>query len=248
MRKLNRSGTSLRIIHYSMPKNEERFMYQDYKKLQNYNPAIELKGNLQIQSNKNNFCAYAYNTNKVNTNIGQLKTEADQFRKVNIKNFPNSKRTLVPELISTKDSEKWSLPRSKSTLNVKKNEMLYHRNDENKSNILNTQTKVTQHSKKCFYKKLGEDENFLNDTLNKQKSVIKFNEYSKYNKSSQITNLPGGIKRGMNEIRDDETYIRKTTHNTGKSVQRKIESDYKSNITCLPSSTVRVFEVLKFFY
>ena len=83
MRKLSRSGTEAKIIHYTMPKNDKRFLYQDHKYLQEFNPTIELTGNLNIGVKK-------YIEPK----------EINNFRRINLKNLPDTKRTLVPELIN----------------------------------------------------------------------------------------------------------------------------------------------------
>jgi len=53
--------------------------------------------------------------------------------------------------------------------------------------------------------------------------------------TTQIVNLPGGIKRNVKEIKDDEkSGIKKLNH----SNYSKLIKDFKSNIECLPGKMV----------
>lgn len=226
MKKFSRSGTTSKIIHYSQPKMDRRFNYQDQKSLQVYNPTIELTGNLNIPTK----------STILNNNV-----EFDAFRKVKVKNLPDSKRTLVPEL----NSEKKEIPRSKSSLNVKVNRDVTKRvlnpEENDYSNFLNDCGKTNKYPSKCNleYQKSTVFSTNPNDCPG-VKSHIKFNEYSKYNNTTQITYLPGGAKRTQNEINDDQKFIKgQLTRGTGKSAQKKIDVDYRSNISCLPNSAVR---------
>ena len=208
---MNRSGTSSKIIHYTMPKNEKRFMFQDKASLQQYNPAIELKGKLNIFK-------------KPETSLKEAKEEP--FRRMNLKNLPDSRRTLVPEL-----NGEQTIIRAKSSLNMR-----IDQNPGNFASMINRtqeERNVTNNPKKIF-----EGQN-NNSTLGVEpskiiKSSIKFNEYSKYNQTTQITHLPGGNKRKENDINDDNL----TKKRNDKSSNKKIETDYKSNISCLPATTV----------
>jgi hypothetical protein len=70
-------------------------------------------------------------------------------------------------------------------------------------------------------------------------------QFSSYNKTTQIVNLPGGVKRNINDINDDGDIKNmrslqkwdKPSHNT------KIYKDYKSNVACLPGTgTITVLD------
>lgn len=247
MKKLNRSGTSSRIIHYSMPKYDQRFNYQDQRLLQNYNPNIELKGNLK--------------PNKSTCNITNDK-EVDPFRKVCLKNLPDSKRTINPEF----DSEyKPAYQRSKSslglrTLNNNNNNNNIISNNSNNTGVWNnmidkteSETRVSSKCRRNNYVPIKSNViNYDDSNSNKvpfTKPIIKFNEYSKYNKTTQITNLPGGAKREQAEINDDKKSMsHQIQRNIYKSTQKKIDVDYKSNISCLPSKQVSIYITIVSIY
>lgn len=223
MKKLARSGTTSKIIHYSMPKNDKRFIFQDPQSMQNYNPAIELKGHLNINNSK-----------QVNENQN---LEYNPFRKMNIKQLPDSKRTLVPQL----NYEPSKIVRSKSSLHLNKTE------DSNNFKIAISQQNYTENEQlKEKSKQRLNNKTYISNVLTNQnecspyvKPTIKFNEYSKYNRTTQITYLPGGAKRNDTDISDDQTQIRnKIQRTSGKTLQKKIDVDYKSNISCLPNTGV----------
>ena len=58
-------------------------------------------------------------------------------------------------------------------------------------------------------------------------------EFTKYENTSQISNLPGGIKRNACEIKDNYNPLR-TNYCTSESFSTKLYRDYNSNISCLP--------------
>ncbi len=57
--------------------------------------------------------------------------------------------------------------------------------------------------------------------------------YKKYDHTTQIVSLPGGVKRSNNDIRDDSQTVQ--ARNT-PSYCTKLTRDYNSNISCLPGS------------
>lgn len=65
---------------------------------------------------------------------------------------------------------------------------------------------------------------------------MKEGEYKKYDNTTQIVALPGGIKRNEYEIRDDGKPI---TSKNYQSYSTKLNRDFNSNISCLPGSMVR---------
>lgn len=225
MKKLSRTGTTNKVIHYSQPTIENRFNYQDPKSLLIQNPAIELKGTLNIPAKP------------INLND----TDFDPHRKVKVKNLPDSKRTLVPDL----NHESQEVPRSKSSLNLKEIRDVTKRvlnNDGNDySNYINNNCGQTKkYSSRCNL-------DYQKSTVFKPpndgpyvKPHLKFNEFSKYSHKTQIANLPGGDKRMHTDINDDQKYIKeKLSRLSGKSTQKKIEIDYRSKVSCLPTSSVR---------
>lgn len=82
-----------------------------------------------------------------------------------------------------------------------------------------------------------------NDTFRKGTKTTVF---SRYNKTTQIINLPGGVKRNLNDINDDKQRIDNRPcirWDKPTSYTTKIFNDYKSSVVCLPGSgTVSVPE------
>ena len=63
--------------------------------------------------------------------------------------------------------------------------------------------------------------------------------FKKYDNTTQIVSLPGGVKRHDVDIRDDTRSLHPPRVNT-QSYSTKILRDYKSNISCLPGSQINV--------
>jgi hypothetical protein len=63
--------------------------------------------------------------------------------------------------------------------------------------------------------------------------------FKKYDNTTQIVSLPGGVKRHDVDIRDDTRSLHPPRINT-QSYSTKILRDYKSNISCLPGSQLNV--------
>ena len=59
--------------------------------------------------------------------------------------------------------------------------------------------------------------------------------FNKYDRTTQITSLPGGIKRQHHDIRDDSKPIIVKNHHAHKM---KVNLDYNSNVSCLPGKNV----------
>ena len=139
--------------------------------------------------------------------------------------------------------------------NYENNRIVHPGNLNNVINRTNPCEKVTDRPIKTFqeinHNILGEKDNNnkFNNYYENKKPIIKFNEYTKYNKKSQITHLPGGQKRNLLEIQDDKAEIQNSKkRNTEKSVQKKIESDYRSGISCLPSRAVIKIYIYLYYY
>lgn len=66
--------------------------------------------------------------------------------------------------------------------------------------------------------------------------VLMSTEYKKYDNTSQITNLPGAVKRVDSEINDN--YKPNIIPDKSESHLRRITRDYNSNIACLPGSKI----------
>lgn len=221
----SRSGIPTNTIHYTQPKTDNRFAYQKPAQLKTYDPSIELKGNLNI-------------TPKT-TKSGVV--EFDPFRKMNLKNLPDTTRTLVPDKNLETETSKCFL-RSKSSTNLTKTNHKSFVSEGVTQNFQNTQ--IFYEEKKAYTRKvITNNSNGIFSGDNKGEPIKfnkKFNDYSKYNQQTQITFLPGGSKRNQKEIIDDQHEIKnQTTGKVDKSCKQKIETDFRSNISCLPSSTVR---------
>ena len=63
-------------------------------------------------------------------------------------------------------------------------------------------------------------------------------EYSSYGKTTQIVNLPGGVKRNASDINDDGDVSKMKSINKWDkpSYNTKVCKDYKSNVECLPGT------------
>ena len=63
-------------------------------------------------------------------------------------------------------------------------------------------------------------------------------QYSSYGKTTQIVNLPGGVKRNANDINDegDVSKIKAINKWDKPSYNTKVCKDYKSNVECLPGT------------
>lgn len=59
--------------------------------------------------------------------------------------------------------------------------------------------------------------------------------YSQYPRTTQITNLPGGLKRKDNDIYDNLHDVEYLQNQGKQSTYAKIYNDFSSKITCLPS-------------
>jgi len=72
--------------------------------------------------------------------------------------------------------------------------------------------------------------------------IIRKAEFKKYDSTTQIILLPGGLKRNLKEINDDnKPFIAKTS----QSFNSKITKDYNSNIACLPGSKINTEPIRK---
>ena len=65
--------------------------------------------------------------------------------------------------------------------------------------------------------------------------AIRATEYTKYDTTSQISLLPGCVKRDDKEIQDN---FNQRSRNT-ESYNRKVIRDYKSQVACLPGSGMK---------
>ena len=222
---LTRTGTQSKTIYFSQAKTNNRFDYQSPKKLQTQNPSIELRGTLNIRNKS---------TNKVN------QEEVNPFRKMNLRNLPDSKRTLNPTLNYEPDNRE-EIIRSRSVLNLKKNPQAV--NNGNIESILTrnqTNERITVQSKNINNKKPVSDIFNLQDSRKfaEPKKLLHYNEFHKYTDTTQIYSLPGGKKREGNDIRDDEDYkkfVKKAQIDYACKI--KINKDYNSNVSCLNPST-----------
>jgi len=224
---LSRAGTCSKIVYYSHSKSDNRFEYQNQEKL-NYNPSIELKGTLHRPKT-------SYSVNKQN-NI-------DKFRKMSIKNLPDSKRTIIPSLNNESENENKEL---KIQNKIKKNN-----NNPNflKSNIFIFNEEINNQKLRHINER-NSDSDIFNlkkyENLNQiPKRILHYNEFHKYTDTTQVYNLPGGKKRIETDIKDDEKYL-KLNKRRNESHKVKMNSDYLSNVSCLyPSNHSQREEKLK---
>lgn len=223
---LSRAGTTSKIIYYSQTKNDNRFAYQSPKRLQVQNPAIELRGTLNIRP-------------KTATKP-QTQEETNPFRKMKTKELPDTKRTLVSTL-NIEPQNREEMIRSKSVLNLKKNPNQIHTgNLESLLTRTDTCEKITDKTKQVRNTKLNSDIFNLqeNRKFQEEKRILHYNEFHKYTETTQIYGLPGGKKREGNDVRDDEDYkkfVKKAQIDDACKI--KINKDYNSSVSCLNPKT-----------
>jgi len=202
----NKSKLKQEISNINNIKGHERFYFQNLKGLKSYNPCIELKGTLNIKINNNN-----------------IKKEEITYSKISLKKFPDSKRTLIPFYQENHDQNKRTESYSSSFTNP----------NFKKSNIIDSNQDLYIPKSKYQYKKMTTEIYDIQENRKyiKPKLIKKYNNFSKYNFSSQIYSLPGKIKRESTEIHDDDlTYKYQKIFNLKDSIKYKINGIYKSDI------------------
>lgn len=142
---------------------------------------------------------------------------------------PNTCRTLIPDLAP--ENKDKAMIRSQSSRN-------FHSNPGNLNSLINKSeseeyiTKSRKANPKVYQSFRFSEE--CNAELYKRN--LKEGEFKKYDNTTQIVALPGGVKRQEFEIRDDSKPI---TSKNYQSYSTKLNRDYNSNIACLPGSMVK---------
>ena len=143
--------------------------------------------------------------------------EIKRFNRINLKKLPNSNRVLIPE--SSEQPKTINRPFSSCKFNTDSSQFAY---------ISNVDYTVR---KKPLSPTIRESHDFTNTKHSyislKRKS--KETPYTNYSTTTQIVNLPGGVKR--KDINDDRNH---RAMNTSNSYKVKIKNDYHTNISCLP--------------
>jgi hypothetical protein len=70
----------------------------------------------------------------------------------------------------------------------------------------------------------------IEDIQSKENFNTRDVEFKQYDKTTQIMNLPGGLKRDSEQIKDDTKPIIRSN----VAFNAKVSRDYNSNISCLP--------------
>lgn len=182
--------------------------------------------------------APAFQTQKIFEITGKQKkhlpphnsNEIKKFNRIKLKIFPNSNRVLIPE--ENKEIQKQKLhSNSTNKFNSESNQFAYISNVD-----YNIKKKpMSPYGRETFSFK--QEEGTKNNNCTSLKRGNKQTPYGSYSTTTQIVNLPGGIKRNDNEIKDDRR--RSLPANRGEEKQResykaKIVNDYYTNISCLP--------------
>ena len=226
----NRSGSAPRLITYSQSNKERK--YWEYQKPTNEIFSFELNGK-----------------GKKHINIPKS-GEIQNFRKKHMFPQPNTKRTINPNYAP----EDKFLQKSKSSLNIneyKKKDL----NNFNKSNFQNN--KIFPSKKRCinfkYYRNnfsindsdisINYNNDFYEDPYSKKRQ-LKNGLFTYYKTTTQIINLPGGIKRNLKEINDDKSMMEIQPKNKliHPSFNLKVQEDFKSNVSCLPNSMTKYYE------
>ncbi|MCQ2816181.1 MAG: hypothetical protein MJ252_02835 [archaeon] len=87
---------------------------------------------------------------------------------------------------------------------------------------------------KVYKSNVGIDPNYIPP---KQRRVRMPTQFDKYIRTSQITNLPGGVKRENTDINDNLSNNEEKKNNS-EWFRYKTVNDYQSNVACLPGSKI----------
>ena len=144
-----------------------------------------------------------------------------------LKSQPNSYRTIIPSLQS---SSSYGRNYPFNVSNHKSNVILNAGSPNHLLNYCKTSYKskpIDMNKYNSF--KLTYDDKEIEDK-EKYKRQKKESEYTKYDVTTQIHSLPGGVKRGVLEKKrsNNKLFIGSTS--------MKVNSDYKSKIECLPTT------------
>ena len=161
---------------------------------------------------------------KKHINIHESK-EIKKFSNIKLKNFPNSNRVLIPE----KNEKIYHRPSSSSKFNSESSQFAYISNVD--YNI--RQKPLSPTSRESYDFKQSQKNNVM--TLKRGNKQTPFGNYST---TTQIVNLPGGVKRNYNDIKDDTKRVfvdyERGAQTQRESYRAKIMNDYNTNISCLP--------------
>ena len=237
---INRIGSEPKIICYSQS-NKERKYWEDQKK-PNEIISYELDG-----KGKKRF---------ISPPSGEIK----KFRSKHLFPQPNTKRTINPFLAP--EDKYFQKSKSSNNLNIYNYNNKNNNNNNNNSNYYKYATltnfklfpsKKRSSNFRLYRNNFSIDNNDLRKNLNinynydfyedpySKKRQLKNGLFTHYKTTTQIVNLPGGIKRNQNDINDDKSMMEikpkiKLIH---PSFSLKVEGDFKSNVSCLPNSMTK---------
>lgn len=148
--------------------------------------------------------------------------EEKKFHNIKLKQMPNSKRVLFPHQFLTETNNH---KRTKSKANI----------DSKEFNYISNVDYIIKRRKNNISKDFLDNRLICNIKTDNKRSN-KNTPFTTYSTTTQIFNLPGGIKRKENDVEDDKNLI---TSNNNKirnrvSYKSKIKNDYNTNIVCLP--------------
>ena len=235
---IKRSGSEPKIICYSLSNKERK--YWEYQKPPNEIISYELDG-----KGKKKF-------------ITHESGEINKFRSKHLFPQPNTKRTINPRFAP----EDKYIQKSKSSFNLNS----YNYNNNNSSNYFKyatlTDFKLFPSKKRAsnfrlYRNNFSIDNNDRNKNLNinydydfyedpfSKKRQLKSGIFNYYKTTTQIVNLPGGIKRNTHDIKDDifVNDIKPKSKLIHPSFSIKVEEDFKSKVTCLPNSMTKNYKV-----
>ena len=152
------------------------------------------------------------------------------FSAKNLLKLPNSKRTINPELNDEPSKRTITHASSPTTyrFNTESSEFNYISNVDNTLPRKKSNPRLYKSSCFDFYSPIASTRRVAKPTL-----------LDKYTKTTQIMNLPGGVKRSTEDINDDEKRIRSMSGNTMReSYQKRVINDHNSNVACLPGCTI----------
>ena len=176
--------------------------------------------NINNYSSNQNYIKNNFNTNNRNNLLDYYPSEANAFTEQN--NYEISKKSLYPNtkrVIDTNYQEAPKMLKHINTDNTPKDdwaEMLYHPTN----NQMYSKKRIS--NSKTYQSNVFPNESDPVDKIRHTKQ----SKYSDMLHKTQITTLPGCVKRGKYDIKDDKKFNLKNT----ESYLYKMEHDFSSNV------------------
>lgn len=183
---------------------------------------------------------YNYTTKKNICIIQPESKEIKIFQKIRKVPQPNSKRTILSEfapLIPIKPQKKRITTATTSTYynREKRPSRIFQKKMRGDKTLYNNNFSLDNNDNHEFLN-INKNPDFYEDNYSKKRQ-IKPSLFQSYKNTSQIINLPGGLKREPFQIKDDINFYFDAQNNKKQpNFAEKVTKDYCSKVSCLPNS------------